>query len=275
MKIIKCYKFKSNKYGIIDLNCILAFVCMKIRHLKYLIILQMFYLHSFAQDSTDNISYQYWLDYNISYPLNPAYDLYGDVGARSVAPDNIWWTIYARPTLRKYLNETVELHGGLGFYYTINRNNSSNITEIRPYQGIKINWPDLKRLPLQHYVRLEERIQMISQDWSFKLRLRYMISTKLRWRRDLLEKYFFVPAQAEIFGNLNGQADQFNDFLRLTSGLGYAMTSDWTLEFNFIFQRSEDTIGKDRDTSDIIFRLRIRHTITPKGSIFEDLLESK
>jgi hypothetical protein len=66
----------------------------------------------------------------------------------------------------------------------------------------------------------------------------------------------------EAFGDLGGDApDYFAERLRLTVGLGYVLSSNWTLEFRYTAQKARDTVLDRFTTTDHIFDLRIRTAV--------------
>ncbi len=100
----------------------------------------------------EDVNMQTWVDYNASFILNTKTRIYGDIGARTIFP-NVWYRGILRPAIRYDLlsyNEKTEryrtwqLHGGLGFFYTQNTD-ATDILEIRPFQGLKVNIPNFNR----------------------------------------------------------------------------------------------------------------------------------
>jgi hypothetical protein len=63
----------------------------------------------------------------------------------------------------------------------------------------------------------------------------------------------------EGFVDLGGDTPElFAARLRLTLGLGYVLSDNWTLEFRYTAQKSRDTVTDRFTTTDSIFDLRIR-----------------
>ena len=103
----------------------------------------------YAQDIEDkSTTEQIWLDYNPTYSLSEKEDLYGDIGARTVFP-NEWHRFVVGPSVRylrpnlifKKLYYKEELHFGIRFFFTANKS-FPNRLEIRPFQGYKLLMPD-------------------------------------------------------------------------------------------------------------------------------------
>ena len=226
-----------------------------------------------AQDTiSDNIiTEQIWLDYNHEYSLSEGIDLYGELGARTVLP-NEWYRYvvgasvrFKRPKLffsKLYYKE--ELHSGIKFYFTANKNFSNRI-EIRPFQGYKLYWPNRPRVVIQHYVRLEERFDVETANWinTFGLRLRYRAKMTLKFKGDLVSfnDGLYLPIRMELFWNLKG-AQQFNDVVRITPGIGYEFSSTWKGELNIGYFYTRNTVEDVFGTNDLVLRIRVFHNLS-------------
>jgi len=225
-----------------------------------------------AQDtiSTNNTTQQIWLDYNPSFERSSKVDFYGDIGIRTLFPYE-WSRLIIRPSIRykipkKILKETyhnAELHGGIGFFFTNNKS-VSNRLEIRPFQGYKLAWPNRPKIKIKHYVRLEERFDIQTQDWvnTFGLRFRYQARMELHFQGDYIafNKGIYLPAEIELFWNLIG-TKQFNDAARINVGIGYEFSTAFKLEFNLAYHYTRNTLEDEFSTNDVVFRLRVFHTL--------------
>ena len=181
----------------------------------------------------NSMTNQFWTYINLSYRLSGRWDLYGEMDFRTIAPHE-WNRYVVRPSIRyqapklipKNLKYKEELNAGIGFFYTSNYGGSNRL-EIRPFQGFRIDWPDRTRLRIRHYVRLEERFDINTNNWknTFGLRLRYLVELTFKLQGDLIKfnKGVYLPNSIELFWNLIG-ARQFNDHLRIYSGIGYSLS---------------------------------------------------
>jgi len=225
-----------------------------------------------AQDtiSGDNSTQQIWLDYDVSFARTSKVDFYGDIGIRTLSPYE-WSRFIIRPSIRykipkKILKETyhnAEVHGGVGFFFTNNKS-MSNRLEIRPFQGYKLAWPNRPILKIKHYVRLEERFDIQTNNWvnTFGLRFRYQARMEWHLQGDYIafNKGIYLPAEIELFWNLIG-AKQFNDAVRINTGIGYEFSSAFKLEFNLSYHYTRDTLEDEFGTNDLVFRLRLFHAL--------------
>ena len=225
----------------------------------------------YAQDVEDkSITNQIWLDYNPDFSLSEKVDLYGDIGARTLFP-NEWNRYVFRPVLKyqmpklffENLYSKEELHAGIGFFLTDNKN-SANRLEIRPFQGYRLTWPNRPRIVLQHYIRLEERFDIEIPKWinTFGLRVRYRAELILKLKGDWLSfnDGLYLPVRMELFWNLKG-SEQFNDVVRITPGIGYEFSPAWKAEFDLSYHYTRNTVEDNFATNDIVFRFRVFHRL--------------
>jgi hypothetical protein len=94
---------------------------------------------------------------------------------RTALGANEWVRFVARPGVRGPVGP-FRLAGGIGTFYRLNKTIADHL-EIRPFQGIAATWPNTRRLRLQHYLRLEERFEWETADWTLaaSLRTRYRL----------------------------------------------------------------------------------------------------
>ena len=225
-----------------------------------------------AQDTLSNssVTEQIWLDYNVSYSLSERVNVYGDIGARTIFP-NEWYRYVIRPSIsyklpKRFLPNSYhnsKLHGGVGFFFT-NNLSESNRLEIRPFQGFKLTWPDRPRINIWHYVRLEERFDIETANWenTFGLRLRYQAEMVLFLKGDWLSfnDGVYLPIGLELFWNLIG-VKQFNDAVRITPGIGYEFSPLWKGELGIGYFYTRNTVEDVFGTNDIVFKIRVYHTL--------------
>jgi hypothetical protein len=59
-----------------------------------------------------------------------------------------------------------------------------------------------------------------------------------------------------MFFNLK-KADQNNDLVRLSPGIGYRLKNDWKFELFLIFNESKNSTTTNNNSSDFILRIRV------------------
>lgn len=211
-------------------------------------------------EEEDNVSPQIWVDYNPSRPFSERWEAYGDIGFRTELESNGWVRFVLRPNVRYSLHRNWKLAGGIGSFYT---NNSDSLVadrwELRPWQGIRLNWPNWK-VPLDHFLRLEERFEWDTRDWELdaSIRLRYRLRAAYRWDAFLQqERYWQAFASAEFFAKLLGEEGQFQEQIRLALGIERSFSRRARLRVEAVWQSVGEFFGSP--VNDLFLRVRVFH----------------
>ena len=166
-----------------------------------------------------------------------------------------------RPSLAYRWKEKIRFSGGIKFAYT-SQDILANTFEIRPWLGIEIDWPKIRRLTFQHFLRLEQRFQLNtgSDSWTSQTRLRYRLGTRVPINHPtIIDKTFDMPLWVEFFDNVSGDlAERFASEVRLTAGLGYKFDKRWRPEFEYTYQGSRSFRLEEFKVSDNLFHLKLR-----------------
>ena len=231
------------------------------------IILLLTLSNAIAQE--DDTDFQTWLDYKAFYQVSERIQFDGDLGIRGVISGEEWTQLFLRPSFVQRNRNWLQLHGGLGLWYTFEQN-TSNAFELRPWQGIKILWPKPVSFTFHHFFRLEERMEL-TPAWAFTIRFRYRIGVKtpnLVFRK-LPNNPFFVFIGMEFFMNLNEAIEErYVNRNRFTLRLGNHVAKTWRVEVEFIRQGSRRGTEEGFKTSEYMLRLRIKHDLKSKFFVF-------
>ncbi len=254
---------------------------MKQKHIIFFLLL-FITNNVYSQEQGDDIKVnsQFWLDYNVEYPLEDFKSLSGFVGYRSISPhiyDNFLlvstYNIINRKSLKFLKLEKPFInsyHLGARMNYISNKNTEDDF-EFRLMQGFKFFLPSIKAIPLMNYIRFEERFQKTfdGSNWAVGFRLRYRISTIIKWNNHLFEfnKGLYIPLNIEFFFNLK-KADRFNDVIRISPGIGYKLNDDWRFELYASYHNTLNATEEVNTSNDFVLRLRIF-----KSSLKKEYLE--
>ncbi len=253
--------------GRFDINKILTFNGT----ILVFVILVFLVNESIAQDENENqVTNQFWFDFNPSHKISEKVGVYGSVGFRTISPHawNRYWlkpaVKYKRPKfMLKKLKYKEELHGGIEMYFTDNKGSVDRL-EISPFQAYQLSWPNRTRIEIKHFVKLEERFEIETDDWinTFGLRLSYEASLIIKFQGDVWNygKGFYIPVSAKFYWNLIG-TKQFNDKVRIMPGIGYNISPVWKVVFLVGYNYARNTVEDDFHTNDIIYRLRVYYKI--------------
>jgi len=216
-------------------------------------------------NSDENVNYyQLWLDLHLSLKANDKLDYFGDGGFRTFFNDRISERIYVRPSIRYHYKENISLMGGIGFFYSL-VHDEPNVLEIRPWQGIRVDWPSFKRIPalarrldVNHFLRFEQQITFSSKENDFNPRARYKLSANLNLCKECGDRYWYIPTYVEFFFPFQNEVGGFfTNRNRLGAGIGYVQSRDWRYVFTANRFRSRSSKEEDFKISDYVFRISI------------------
>jgi len=210
------------------------------------------------EEPEGEVSPQIWVDYNPSVFLTPKLNLYGDLGYRTELESGGWWRLVVRPNAMYSLSNSLRVGGGLGNFLTFN-DEIDNRWELRPWQGASLVWPRW-RVPLDQFLRLEERFDFNTRTWklSASLRLRYRLRAAFRWGALQKGRYWRALAATEVFVTLAGDQGQFREQVRVQVAIERSFRLLLRVRFEVAWQKEGAAffIGRG-DVSDLWFRLRI------------------
>lgn len=206
-------------------------------------------------DKSSIINQQIWIDFYPHYYVNEKLEYYGDTGYRTIVSERNWSRLYARPSLKYHFSKNWEFHSGLGLFYIYNVFSIDNF-EITPWQGAQLNWPNWSKLSFKHLIKLEERFNYETKNWTldFELRFRYKLSGKIN-----VGKKWFVPFYGEVFLPLSNEIEEiYKNKERVGLGIGHKPNKEWQIAFLFNWQGSRTGINEDIHVSDYIYQIQIR-----------------
>jgi len=238
----------------------------KLRFIKvvtaFLMIFTFYVNRATAQNKTRKAE-QLWIDYYPTFILSDRLRISTDGGFRIMFEDKQWERFYIRPTVRYKLNPTWELEGALGLFYFIYDQRIDRL-EITPWQGIRLNWPNINALRFSNTVRLEERSSfLIDDDWSsnFDLRIRYRLAPRYSFKPNNKGGVWSVPAYIELFIPANDLSNEFfHNRNREAIGVGYNPSNKWNYNLMFLRQKSRSGPEEDFGIASYILQLQIRTT---------------
>jgi len=215
----------------------------------------------YAKAQTEIVDTQLWFDFIPHFEVNNRLEYFGDISYRTTTTDNKFRRLMIRPSLRYHWTYELDIIGGIGIIGTWEPTNY-NTFELRPYQGLRLNWPKIWRLNFKQRGLVEERLLWNNQgDFDPNLRFRYRIKTKVPVnKQSIIYKTFYLPLSYEIFGNAGQEeVELFQNRARAMVGLGYVFSDNWIAEFEVTFQRSRSTSTDQLSFSDRIFRFKLSY----------------
>lgn len=214
-------------------------------------------LLTFAASATiaNETSNQYWVDYNPSWVISPKVTVGGDLGYRTQLESGGWHRFVLRPGVDipvKY----VTLKAGIGNFFTFS-DDIQNRWEIRPYQGAAWVWPR-SRANFDHFLRLEERFDFNTVDWSSynSLRGRYRLRVRFIFAETRPHRFWRAYGSGELFVNLAGTEGLMREQFRITLGMERSFSLKLRFRLEGIWQQQEITFLPSDSAEEIYLRLR-------------------
>lgn len=217
----------------------------------------MLCVSSYGQDKV--VDNQIWVDFIPHFEINNRLQFYGDGSYRTSTSGDKFRKLVLRPSVLFHWTYELDLIGGLGFFLTREKEDY-NTLELRPYQGIRLNWPKIWRMNFKFRGLIEERLIWNSnQEFDPALRLRIRAKTKIPINKpSMAYKVVYIPMSYEVFANVGpAVVEPFQNKTTAKIGLGYVFSKKWIGEFEFTAQRSRSTADDDTISYDRIFRFKL------------------
>jgi hypothetical protein len=206
--------------------------------------------------------FQTWEDARIFYWLDQKWQLDGEIGTRGIIAEQDWDRFHFIPAVSYYYRLNMILRGGIQWIYTSDQL-ASNTFEIRPWQGIRIIWPQTSFIYIEHYGRLEERLHFSETGYSGRvaMRFRYRFQAKTpNLKIAATGQTIYILANIELFAEAGKTLNEiFTDNRRLVFGVGFFITQPLSTELHYIRQTSLNSIEESYSDLVHIIRLRIRY----------------
>lgn len=205
--------------------------------------------------------FQTWMDFRTIYDFNEEFTYDGNYGIRGLISDEEWSRYYIHPSLIYYYKINLRLRGGIRFIYT-EEYSTVNSFEMRPWQGISLNWPQTSYFTINNYLRMEQRFTTYSDDnkSDFVVRFRYRIQAKTPTITIIaINQRIYFLANYEIFLNIGeAVAEKYINRRRISFGMGLYFSNSWWLELIYVLQGSRRNSEDGFKSNEHILRLRLR-----------------
>jgi len=157
-----------------------------------------------AQASQHTTDFQVWLDPTVNYNLAPRVRLSNDLYYRTKLNDLQWKQTVVRPGLAYTWSKRVIVLGGVG-WFRIKDHDLEARNEMRYWGGVQYTHPLFRKIDLQHYIRIEERVfSQNGYEGYNNLRLRYRLGASYPIKeKDEKGKSAVVLLQYEPFLTVN------------------------------------------------------------------------
>jgi len=210
------------------------------------------------------VNSQVWAEYMLNYPFANSWnvELAGTYSTLLESPK--WQALDIQITPEYALTSNIDLQGAL-LYNRTNQYQSLSSTELRAMLGARIHLTPFSRVLTRVLLRVEQRNMYYPEadthEQSYRGRIRFETVTPLN-RKTMFDgdKLWYLIADAEAFLALDQPVDErFANRFRIRFGPGFRLNYTWRFEFLYTLQESRNTIAGDFETTDNLFRFRVKH----------------
>lgn len=161
-----------------------------------------------------------------------------------------------------YSLKKVKLLGSLAAYQTW-ETHDANLFEVRPSQGVTVEFPNWDFLSLSHRILFEERFQLENDQWTFSPRARYRISSRIpvtSSEGDRTSLFGFLAA--EWYNNFNRPlAERFSSSRTSIIGAGLYLSRTSLIEVRYYIDITENVRENLFDVDVHTWQLRWIHNL--------------
>jgi hypothetical protein len=206
---------------------------------------------------------QIWFEYMLNYPFANSWNIELAGTYSTVLGDPKWRALDLQVTPEYSITQHVDVMGALLVSRTF-QEEALTTFEVREMLGARFHFTPNKRILTRLLVRFENRnIQNRETDeWRSSNRLRFRAESVIPLNKPTMfagDKLWYSILDAEAFVVMDQDAqERFANRLRIRTGIGYRINYGLRLEFVYTFQQSRDTLEDDFETTDNIFRFRIK-----------------
>jgi hypothetical protein len=206
---------------------------------------------------------QIWFEYMLNYPFANSWNI-ELAGTYSTVLNSPRWRAFDLQVTPEYaITQHVDVMGALLVSRTFQEEALSTF-EVREMLGARFHFTPNRRILTRLLVRFENRnIQNKETDeWGSSNRLRFRAESLIPLNKPTMfsgDKLWYSILDAEAFVVMDKDAEErFANRLRIRTGVGYRINYGLRLEFVYTLQRSRNALEDDFQTTDNIFRFRIK-----------------
>lgn len=206
---------------------------------------------------------QVWFEYMLNYPFANSWNVEFASTYSTVMNQPKWRSLDFQVTPEYAITERIDVMAAFYVGKTY-QNQSLSTSEIREMVGARFHFTPNKRILTRMLFRFEQRnqLQKETDQWSHSTRTRLRAETLTPINKPTMfsgDKLLYLILDAEAFIIHDKDIEErFANRFRFRSGLGYRVNYGLRVEFVYTLQESKNTIEDDFNTTDNIFRFRIK-----------------
>lgn len=204
---------------------------------------------------------QIWDEYMLNYPFANSFNVENAFCYSTLMGTPKWRAYDYGATLEWSVTNHIDLIAATVLSYT-NQTDSYNTFEIRPALGTRLYFTPNKRIQTRLLLRVEQRNfkNLETQEWSQEYRPRARAEMIIPINKDSYyeDKLWYALTDVEWLYKTNDVEERFANRFRWRIGVGYRLSYSLRFEFIYMLQQSKNTIEDGFESSDNIFRFRVK-----------------
>jgi Protein of unknown function (DUF2490) len=222
-----------------------------------LVLAQLLPIHFLLGQSSKQI----WNEYMLNYPFANTFNLENAFTYSALMGTPKWRAYDYSATLEWAVTNRIELIGQTVVSYT-NQTESYNTLELRPVLGTRFYLSPNKRIQTKLLLRVEQRNfkNLETKEWTqnYRPRLRGEVIVPINKKSYYEDKMWYAMTDMEWLFKTDNVEERFANRFRWRIGGGYRLSYNLRFEFLYMLQQSKNTMEDDFETSDHVFRLRVK-----------------
>ena len=221
------------------------------------------FLSIYAQN---NKSASLWADYRHQKYINK-YKIWwrNDASIRHNFDEQYSTLFIYKTNLAFNIVNNLEFSPGIDLRYN-NISDYDNTLEIRTWQSVILNWPNIGRFLFEHRYQFEQRFYFYSKDFQkeeIDLRSRYKLLIRVSLNnKKIYDKTFFLGMSSEFFlSHDNDIEERFAETVRLAILFGYKLNDKWTYSLSLMSNRGKNDYENERIVNNYIVSFTITNTL--------------
>jgi hypothetical protein len=204
---------------------------------------------------------QIWNEYMLNLPFANSFNLENAFTYSTLMGTPKWRAYDYSAALEWSITQHIDVIGQAVVSYT-NQNDSYNTLELRPILGTRIHFTPNSRVLTRLLVRAEQRNfkNLETDEWTSELRPRIRVESIIPINRKSYfeDKLWYGLTDVEWLYKTNDVEERFANRFRWRIGGGYRLSYNFRFEFLYMLQLSKNTIDDGFESSDNIFRFRLK-----------------
>lgn len=216
---------------------------------------------------------QAWEEYMLNCPFGNSFNVENAFSYSTILGTPKWRAYDYAATLEWSVSNHIDLIAATALSYT-NQTESYNTFEVRPAVGIRLYVTPNKRIQTRMLLRLEQRNfkNLDTKEWDqqYRPRIRGEVIVPLNKNSYYEDKLWYALTDVEWLYKTDDVEERFANRLRWRTGIGYRLSYNFRFEFIYMLQLSKNSIEADIESSDNIFRFRMKQYLRKSKPTLKD-----